>query len=87
MIGRRSFLTGIGAALITAPAIVRAGSLMPVKQMIVDPRMVRISGIDMWGKHVEEFIELRRYCRFMADETTGIMTLPNLREITGISAA
>lgn len=31
---RRGFLTGLGAALITAPAIVRAGSLMPVKQMI-----------------------------------------------------
>ncbi len=30
---RRSFLTGFGAALITAPAIVRADSLMPVKQM------------------------------------------------------
>lgn len=28
---RRGFLTGLGAALITAPAIVRAGSLMPVK--------------------------------------------------------
>jgi len=32
---RRSFLTGIGATLITAPAIVRAGSLMPVKQMLI----------------------------------------------------
>lgn len=30
---RRSFLTGLGAVLITAPAIVRAGSLMPVKVM------------------------------------------------------
>ena len=30
---RRSFLTGFGAALITAPAIVRAGSLMPVKRL------------------------------------------------------
>lgn len=28
---RRSFLLGLGAGLITAPAIVRAGSLMPVK--------------------------------------------------------
>lgn len=28
---RLGFLTGLGAALITAPAIVRAGSLMPVK--------------------------------------------------------
>ncbi len=34
---RRSFLTGLGAALITAPAIVRAGSLMPVRQMMIDP--------------------------------------------------
>ena len=31
---RRGFLTGLGAALITAPAIVRAGSLMPVKVMV-----------------------------------------------------
>lgn len=30
---RRAFITGLGAALVTAPAIVRAGSLMPVKQM------------------------------------------------------
>lgn len=28
---RRAFITGLGATLITAPAIVRAGSLMPVK--------------------------------------------------------
>lgn len=30
---RRSFLAGLGATLITAPAIVRAASLMPVKVM------------------------------------------------------
>lgn len=34
---RRSFLTGLGAALITAPAVVRAGSLMPVKAIVIDP--------------------------------------------------
>lgn len=33
MIGRRSFITGL-IALVAAPAIVRAGSLMPIKQMI-----------------------------------------------------
>lgn len=33
---RRSFITGL-AALVAAPAIVRAGSLMPVKTMI-EPR-------------------------------------------------
>lgn len=36
MIERRSFLTGL-IALVAAPAIVRAGSLMPVKQMIGVP--------------------------------------------------
>jgi hypothetical protein len=34
---RRSFITGLGAALVAAPAIVRAGSLMPVKAMVYDP--------------------------------------------------
>lgn len=38
MIERRSFITGL-IALVTAPAIVRAGSLMPVKQMIEVPRV------------------------------------------------
>lgn len=43
---RRTFLTGLGAALITAPAIVRAGSLMPVKQMVDLPEgLVRIEGL------------------------------------------
>jgi hypothetical protein len=33
IIGRRSLLTGL-VGLVAAPAIIRAGSLMPVKQMI-----------------------------------------------------
>jgi hypothetical protein len=33
---RRSFLTGLGAALVAGPAIVRASSIMPVKRMF-DP--------------------------------------------------
>lgn len=36
ILARRSFLAGLGAALITAPAIVRADSLMRVKQMMDD---------------------------------------------------
>lgn len=35
MLERRTFLTGL-AALITAPAIVRAGSLMPVRVVVED---------------------------------------------------
>lgn len=35
-LSRRGFLSGLGAALITAPAIVRATSLMPVKALEQD---------------------------------------------------
>jgi len=38
-INRRSLITGL-AALVGAPAIVRAGNLMPVKQMLIVPRMI-----------------------------------------------
>ena len=41
---RRGFLTGLGAALITAPAIVRAGSLMPVKAL----------PSEFWGKSIHD---------------------------------
>jgi hypothetical protein len=44
MMHRRSFLLGLGA-LMAAPAIVKASSLMPVKQMVVvEPRRRMISG-------------------------------------------
>lgn len=43
-LSRRGFFTGLGASLIAAPAIVRAGSLMPVKSMPdVDALMDAIS--------------------------------------------
>ncbi len=40
MLSRRGFLTGIGAALV-APAIIKSGILMPVKQ-IIQPEMVEL---------------------------------------------
>jgi hypothetical protein len=36
MIGRRGFITGL-VSLVAAPTIVRAGSLMPVRTMLVEP--------------------------------------------------
>lgn len=36
MIGRRGFITGL-VSLVAAPAIVRAGSLMPVRTMLIEP--------------------------------------------------
>ena len=39
---RRSFLTGLGASLIAAPAVVRFASLMPVRGIVqaVEPNLV-----------------------------------------------
>lgn len=50
---RRSFLTGLGAALVVAPAIVRAGSLMPVKQMVNVPRQYGMSASVAWGEALD----------------------------------
>lgn len=71
---RRSFLVGLGAALITAPAIVRAGSLMPVKYygdrvIVADPMLTSpyswyllgsmvVTGVDLHGNVTTEIIPI-----------------------------
>jgi hypothetical protein len=52
MIERRSFITGL-ISLVAAPAIVRVGSLMPVRSMV---------GLDEWGSSVEwqDLVEAQR---------------------------
>jgi hypothetical protein len=57
MIPRRSFLTGLGASLVAAPAIVRAGSLMPVKSVI---RLTegRIQKLDGWARYYRDYANL-----------------------------
>jgi hypothetical protein len=40
---RRSFLTGLGASLVAAPAIVRAAGLMPVRGIIMPIKEWRVS--------------------------------------------
>jgi hypothetical protein len=39
---RRRFLTGLGALLVAAPAIVRAGILMPVRQPLTIEELVKL---------------------------------------------
>jgi hypothetical protein len=46
MIERRSFLSGL-ISLVAAPAIVRAGSLMPVRVMLEEPRYLTGSAIKL----------------------------------------
>jgi hypothetical protein len=43
MIGRRGFITGL-ISLVAAPAIVRVGSLMPIRGMVLRPP----NAIDPW---------------------------------------
>lgn len=56
MISRRSIMTGL-VSLVAAPAIVRAGSLMPVKMMIEQP--------DFWlfneAELVKSIAEMQRH--------------------------
>ena len=87
---RRGFLTGLGAALITAPAIVRAASLMPIRgealftlddyvARIVEPRWEAYTSVFRWEVRavVDDF---RIYSR--------IVNIDDLRAIRdGISEA
>lgn len=67
---RRSFLVGLGASLVAAPAIVRASSLMPVKALVFDePTM--ISGRAIMARQLlgaQEFHSLLR-SRLLAAKT------------------
>jgi hypothetical protein len=66
---RRSFLTGLGLALVCAPAIVRSTVIMPVKNMLLLPDaigditfpiegMARYSSeLNMYGNRYSDFVE------------------------------
>jgi hypothetical protein len=64
-LARRSFLTGLGAVLVAAPAIVRATSIMPVKRMPVELRYdgygnVRVySGYDVVDNDLSDLLYRR----------------------------
>lgn len=58
MLERRTFLTGL-AALITAPAIVRAGSLMPVRMVVEEPLSGRAIMLMMQQDSYAHQLELR----------------------------
>ena len=82
---RRSFLAGLGAALVAAPAIVRASSIMPVKalppdaalQALLDQRLAdaeaafhRAVAETLFNDHNADFGLARLASRL--DEITGI---------------
>ena len=71
MIHRRSFITGL-VSLIAAPAIVRAGSLMPVRVMVQRPPTL--------GEWLDEMAKAqRRYCAAVGLPYPPIRCLPPMR--------
>lgn len=62
MLSRRSFFTGLATSLIGAPAIVRAGSLMPVRML--EPQLTRFLGFNIvYGVYGDRIIDLaERIC-------------------------
>ena len=79
LIQRRSFLTGLGAALVAAPAIVRAASLMPVRGKPLDSG-VRIL---VTGNPAAENGIYRAYCgEWVWSRLGGFMHTENSRAIT-----
>src|SRR5690349_137089 len=89
LVTRRGFLGGLGL-LLAAPAIVKAASLMPVRQLPLEwepyplldfaqhgqPWKLGISGFDQYGAPVEEVIS------YSGSRWDG---LQSFRKITGIS--
>jgi hypothetical protein len=69
MINRRGLITGL-ISLVAAPAIVRAGSLMPVKVMI-EPRF--LSGTEINALYQAEKYEFLDYQAFMIRYTGRIL--------------
>lgn len=65
MLERRTFITGL-VSLIAAPAIVRAGSLMPVRAM---------PDLDAWGSSVDwrDLIDAQRRLNFYRSEMLKCM--------------
>jgi hypothetical protein len=57
---RRSFLTGLGASLIAAPAIVQAASLMPVRQIVMPLPTLTVEALLAMVERCRAFDEARR---------------------------
>jgi hypothetical protein len=53
---RRSLLVGLGASLLAAPAIVRAGSLMKVKTFAPATGVMSIRGYGIWQLSIGDLV-------------------------------
>lgn len=64
ILSRRGFIGGLAAALVTAPAIVSAGNLMPIRgvKLIVNPgTQFEVHGVDQYGQSVIEQINVETF--------------------------
>jgi hypothetical protein len=88
---RRGFLFGLAASALSAPAIVRAASLMPVRALTQDlllPGMWEVTGFDMYGEPMAETIEVSTSGALPTGlglpwATIRDMLLPGLKDVRG----
>jgi len=66
-LARRSFITGLVALGVAAPAIVRAGSLMPVKQMVWNAKDIAAL-LDRRLDHYDGYQDDRVFMRYSGYE-------------------
>jgi len=83
MLSRRSFFSGLASALVAAPAIVRAASLMPVRG-IVTPW---VSNVDLVNRLiifrkeiVREYVRQNLFTPYIGSEMTAIIKVINSAE-------
>ena len=84
MISRRSLITGL-ISLVAAPAIVRAGSLMPVKQMVttrvgytsLDPAAI-YQITEVWVHHEKKIYWAIGQTMYWRDMPEGIFNYPHV---------
>jgi hypothetical protein len=78
LIGRRGFIAGL-ACLVAAPAIVRAGSLMPVRAMLIEPYGIG-SATQMIAQPLPpEWMNMREVTeKYARDEIIKIIGLPSI---------
>lgn len=76
-ISRRGFIGGLGAVFLCAPAVVRAGNLMPVSNAKLIKDYMVLYGWDIDGRQIEEWTER---------SSVGIVR-PDWAEITGFGPA
>ena len=78
MLSRRSFFSGLASALVAAPAIVRAASLMPVRGIVTPWDVDLVNRLITFRKEItREYIRQNLFLPYIGSELTSIIRVIN----------